>query len=280
MVETFVAVIRVGDGTGDEVVCDLELIQTDGLAIRIHGLHPLDRIKHVGERGGVLFVAYLGVARVFRVLDDIHRVIGAHGLEEADGALFDLVARRAEGRLSLVDLLLGSGDGCVRGILCLLGSLELTVGGCLGGLGIRDGLLRVLKLGEGVGIIPLGRIERHIGGIEAGLCALHVRLSIGCRLLFLRKDRLSGIKVVLSLGRSTLRLLELRLALGLNGLRLLEILLRGGDLRLDRLILGTAGTGLRRGKVRLGFLVGRRGGCLLCVGLVLGFLGSSEGLIR
>ena len=63
--------------------------------------------------------------------------------------------------MCLADLLLGGGHGRVSGILCGLGVRKLFVGGCLGGLGVLDSLLRCIQLGDGVGI-------RLLGGIEVG----------------------------------------------------------------------------------------------------------------
>ena len=88
-----------------------------------------------------------------------------------------------EFRLCLVDLLLGGGHGRVSGILCGLGVRKLFVGGCLGGLGVLDSLLRCIQFGDGVGIRLLGGIEVGVRGIECGLGGVHAGFGIGRGLL-------------------------------------------------------------------------------------------------
>ena len=88
-----------------------------------------------------------------------------------------------EFRLGLVDLLLGGGHGGVSGILCGLGVRELYVGGCLGGLGILDSLLRCIQLGDGVDVRLLGGIEVGVRGSEGGLGGGHTGFGIGRGLL-------------------------------------------------------------------------------------------------
>ena len=97
-----------------------------------------------------------------------------------------------EFRLCLVDLLLGGGHGRVSGILCGLGVRKLFVGGCLGGLGVLDSLLRGIQLGDGIGVRLLGRIEVGVRGIECGLGVVHAGRGID-RGLLLRREGCLGI---------------------------------------------------------------------------------------
>ena len=192
MIEHSVTVVGIRNGSGDELVGDLELGQADRLAVVVDGLHPPDRIEHVIKGRGVLGVADFGLSDIFGVQDDVDCVIGTHGTEEADGSLLELRVGGVEFRLCLVDLLLGGGHGRVSGILCGLGVRELYVGGCLGGLGVLDSLLRGIQLGDGIGVRLLGRIEVGVRGIECGLGVVHAGRGID-RGLLLRREGCLGI---------------------------------------------------------------------------------------
>ena len=181
-----------------------------------------------------------------------------------------------EFRLGLVDLLLGGGHGRVSGILCGLGVRKLFVGGCLGGLGVLDSLLRGIQLGDGIGVRLLGRIEVGVRGIECGLGVVHAGRGIDRGLLLYGESRLGIIQLGLCRCRGGLHLLELGLALGLCRLCGSEGCLRVRDLLFCRIVLRAARACLRCSEVCFRLLVGGAGGCGLRIRRVLVLLGCGE----
>ena len=66
-----IGIVRVGNRRRNELVRDLELRETDGLAVLVDGLHVRDCREHVVETGRVEAVPHLGVVLVCAVLDDL-----------------------------------------------------------------------------------------------------------------------------------------------------------------------------------------------------------------
>ena len=66
-----IGIVRVGNRCRNELVRDLELRETDGLAILVDGLHVRDCREHVVETSRVEAVPHLGVVLVCAVLDDL-----------------------------------------------------------------------------------------------------------------------------------------------------------------------------------------------------------------
>ena len=104
----------------------------------------------------------------------------------------------------------------------------------------------------------------------------HAGFGIGRGLLLYGEGRLGVIQIGLCRCRSGLRLLELGLALGLHRSCGGEGCLCVRDLLLCRIVLRTAGTGLRCGEVGFRLLVGGAGGCGLRIRRVLVLLGCGE----
>ena len=71
MLYIFRRIVCIGDRRRNELVGDLKLGETDGLAVCVHILHDRDGQEHVVEARGVETVSDLGVVLVRAVLDEL-----------------------------------------------------------------------------------------------------------------------------------------------------------------------------------------------------------------